>query len=97
MLRELHASASKSVEFAVQAVRDNDQQAAESLLVMKDTLLDFSEQLLQRKVTRLTADDPDYLNLVRLEMSFVDQMRRIYSLAKRIARVVLPPVLAQHD
>jgi hypothetical protein len=27
-------------------------------------------------------------------MSFVDQMRRIYSLAKRIARVVLPPVLA---
>jgi hypothetical protein len=40
---------------------------------------------------------PDYLNLVRLEMSFVDQMRRIYSLAKRIARVVLPPVLAQRD
>ena len=64
---------------------------------MKDTLLDFSEQLLQRKATRLTADDPDYLNLVRLEMSFVDQMRRIYSLAKRIARVVLPPVLAQRD
>ena len=40
------------------------------------------------------ADDPDYLNLIRLEMSFVDQMRRIYSLAKRIAKVVLPPVLA---
>jgi hypothetical protein len=44
-----------------------------------------------------TADDPDYLKLIRIEMSFVDQMRRIHTLAKRIARVVLPPVLAQHD
>jgi hypothetical protein len=65
--------------------------------MMKDTLREQSEQLLQRKATRLTADDPDYINLVRLEMSFVDQMRRIYTLAKRIAKVVLPPVLAQRD
>ena len=97
MLRELHSAVVKSVEFAVQAVRDNDQQAAESVLVMKDTLLDSSERLLQRKATRLTGDDPDYLKLVRLEMSFVDQMRRIYSLAKRIAKITLPPVLAQRD
>jgi phosphate:Na+ symporter len=97
MLRELHTSVVNSVEFAVQAIRDNDQQAAESVLMMKDTLWEQSEQLLARKATRLTADDPDYLNLVRLEMSFVDQMRRIYSLAKRIAKVVLPPVLAQRD
>jgi len=35
------------------------------------------------------------LALVQLEMSFVDQMLRIYALTKRIATVVLPPVLAQ--
>jgi hypothetical protein len=52
---------------------------------------------LARKASRLTADDPGYLELVRLEMSFVDQMRRIYTLAKRIAKVALPPVLAQRD
>ncbi len=39
----------------------------------------------------------DYIELVRMEMSYVDQMRRIYTLAKRIAKVVLPPVLAQRD
>jgi hypothetical protein len=44
--------------------------------------------LLERKATRLVADDPDYLDLVRMQMSFVDQMRRIYTLAKRIAKVV---------
>jgi phosphate:Na+ symporter len=97
MLRALHASVTRSVELAVQAIRDNDQRAAESVLMMKDTLREQSEQLLERKATRLTAGDPDYLNLVRLEMSFVDQMRRIYTLAKRIAKVTLPPVLAQRD
>jgi phosphate:Na+ symporter len=97
MLRELHVSVIKAVELAVQAIRDNDQRAAESVLLMKDILREQSERLLERKATRLTADDPDYLNLVRLEMSFVDQMRRIYTLAKRIAKVVLPPVIAQHE
>ena len=97
LLQELHISVVKSVELAVQAIRDNDQQAAESVLRMKDTLREQSDQLLERKAMRLTADDPDYLNLVRLEMSYVDQMRRIYTLAKRIAKVVLPPVLAQRD
>ena len=38
MLRELHTSVVKTVGFAVQAIRDNDQQAAKSVLMMKDTL-----------------------------------------------------------
>jgi phosphate:Na+ symporter len=97
MLQELYTTVLKSVELTVQAVRDNDQRAAESVLMMKDTIRDISEQLLERKAVRLTSDDPDYLKLVRLQMSFIDQMRRIYTLAKRIAKVALPPVLAQRD
>ena len=97
MFQELYTSVTKSVELAVQAVRDNDQQAAASVLMMKDTLREQSDQLLERKAMRLVADDPDYLALVRLEMSFVDQIRRIYTLAKRIAKVTLPPVIAQRD
>jgi hypothetical protein len=30
-------------------------------------------------------------------MAFIDQMRRIYTLAKRIAKVALPPALAERD
>jgi phosphate:Na+ symporter len=97
LLLEFYTTVSKSVEMAVQAVRDNDQRAAESVLMMKDGVRELSERLLTRKAQRLTADDQDYLELVRMEMSFVDQMRRIYTLAKRIAKVVLPPVLAQRD
>ena len=97
MLVDFYTSVVKSVELAVQAVRDNDQRAAESVLMMKDDIRKHAELLLARKAVRLTVDDPDYLALVRLEMSFVDQMRRIYTLTKRIAKVVLPPVLAQRD
>jgi phosphate:Na+ symporter len=97
MLVDFHTTVVKSVELAVRAIRDNDQRAAESVLMMKDAIREHSERLLARKAERLTVDDPDYLELVRIEMSFVDQMRRIYTLTKRIAKVVLPPVLAQRD
>jgi len=97
MLMTCYTTVTRSVELAVQAVRDNDQKAAGAVLMMKNTIREQSEQVLERKATRLVAQDPDYLDLVRLQMSFVDQMRRIYTLAKRIARVALPPALAERD
>ena len=97
MLAEFHATVTQSVELAVRAIRDHDQQAAEAVLLMKDDIRIQSERLLMRKAERLTADDPEYLALVRVEMSFVDQMRRIYTLAKRIAKVELPPTIALRD
>ena len=95
MMMEVYDTVLKSVELTVQAIRDNDQHAAESVLLLKNIIRDNSESLLTRKANRLATDDQDYLKLVQLQMSFVDQMRRIYSLTKRIAKVVLPPVLAQ--
>jgi phosphate:Na+ symporter len=65
------------------------------VLLLKNIIRDNSESLLARKANRLATDDQDYLKLVQLQMSFVDQMRRIYTLTKRIAKVVLPPVLAR--
>lgn len=95
MLGEIYLSVVAAVEHAVKAIQDNDQQAAESALMMKSTIRDQTESFLGWKAARLSADDPNYLELVRLQMSFVDQMRRIYTLAKRIAKVALPPALAQ--
>ena len=95
ILTELYDSTVKSVELAVKAVRDNDQNAAESVLMMKNVFREQSERLLGRKAARLSASDPDYLALVRLQMGLVDQMRRIYTLSKRIAKVTLPSVIAQ--
>ena len=94
LMMEVYDTVLKSVELTVQAIRDNDQHAAESVLLLKNIIRDNSESLLTRKANRLATDDQDYLKLVQLQMSFVDQLRRIYTLTKRIAKVVLPPVLA---
>jgi phosphate:Na+ symporter len=94
-LAEIYLSVVAALEHAVKAIQDNDQQAAESALMMKSTIREQTESFLGWKAARLSADDPDYLKLVRLQMSFVDQMRRIYTLTKRIAKVALPPALAQ--
>ena len=56
-----------------------------------------SELILSRKAEYLATDDANDITLIRLEMSFVEKMRHIYSLSRRIAKAVLPPVLAQRD
>ena len=65
--------------------------------MLKDKVREQTDRLLARKAERLTAQDPDYIEMVRLQMAFVDQLRRIYTLSKRIAKVALPQVLAQKD
>ncbi len=95
MLAELYELTLESVRLAVQAIRNNDQNAAESVIMLKDAFREQSDRLLGRKAERLSAEDPEYLELVRLQMGLVDQMRRAYTLTKRVAKVTLPQAIAQ--
>ena len=97
MLEELYVTIYRSVELTVQALRDNDQRAAESVLMLRTSVREQSDRLLSRKAERLTTDDPEYVTLVRMQMALVDHMRRIYTLAKRITKDVLPPALARSE
>lgn len=97
LLAELYVTVLEATELMVRAIRDNDQRAAGSVLQLKDAIRENADRLLARKAERLTADDEDYLKLARLQMAFVDQMRRIYTLTKRVSKIFLPPVLAQRD
>ena len=97
LLSDLYDTVVEAVEYAVQAIGSNDQHAAESVVMLKDNLRDQADRVPTRKAEQLATVDSDYLDLGRLEMAFVDQMRRIFTLAKRIAKIVLPPVLAQRD
>jgi phosphate:Na+ symporter len=96
MMKEMYDKVLESVELTVTSIRNKDQNAAQAVISMKDQIRDHSEQLLSRKVNRLISEDPAYIELVRLEMSFVDQMRRIYTLTKRIAKIGLPSAIAEN-
>ncbi|MCU7836103.1 MAG: Na/Pi cotransporter family protein [gamma proteobacterium symbiont of Taylorina sp.] len=97
MMVEVYSSVLKSVEQTVQAIKEKDELAAESVLMLKEPIRQQSELILSRKADRLANNESDYLALIRLEMSFVENMRHIYSLSRRIAKVVLPSVLAQRE
>lgn len=97
MMIDVYSSVLASVEQTVQAVKEKDELAAESVLMLKDPIRQQSELIIARKAERLEDDDTAYLALIRLEMSFVENMRHIYSLSRRIAKAVLPSVLAQGE
>jgi phosphate:Na+ symporter len=97
MMIDVYSSVLASVEYTVQAVKEKDQVAAESVLMLKDPIRKQSELILDRKAERLANDEIAYVTLIRVQMSFVENMRHIYSLSRRISKTVLPSVLAQRE
>lgn len=87
----LHHEVLQSIEFAIKSIRDNDQQAATEVFNKKDKISQLSEDLLARKSKTIGRGGAIELETARIEISLVDKFLRAYSLAKRIAVVVLPP------
>jgi phosphate:Na+ symporter len=83
------------VSHTVLAIRDNDQTAAEEVMKMNNEIKRRSDEMLARRSERLGRKESKYLAAARLDMSLIDKMLRIYSLAKRIAREILPKELAR--
>jgi phosphate:Na+ symporter len=80
----------RGVELAVKSVGHNDQRAAQDVLLQKDDVRDLADRLFDRHANRLHTDDPKYLQKVRLLMTFIEQLRHMYSLTKRMAKTQLP-------
>jgi Na+/phosphate symporter len=92
MLRGIYDAVVRTVSHAVQAIRGNDQVAAEEVMRMSHEIKRLSDEMLARRSERLGRKESKYLAAARIDMSLLDKMHRIYSLSKRIAREVLPQV-----
>ena len=97
LLREFYDTVGRALELAVRAVRDEDQTAAQDVLALKSEVHSMVDKVLERKAVRIGEEGEGYLAVVRLEMGLIDKLRRIYTLAKRIAKVALPEELARKD
>ena len=69
--------------------------AAQDVLLLKDDVRELADRFFDRHAKRLRADDPKYLQKVRLLMTFIEQLRHTYTLAKRIAKTQLPIEVAR--
>ena len=90
MLKGLHETVSHALASAVQAVRDEDQQAAQDVVALKDEIDRRINEALAHQAGKLAEDDPKRLTVFRMEMDITDALKRIYTLSKRMARTVLP-------
>jgi len=97
MVRGLFETVRRSVELVVKAVGQSDQRAAQEVLLLKDEIRDFADRLFERHAERLHSDDPKYLQRVRLMMTFIEQLRHMYTLTKRIAKTQLPIEVARQE
>jgi len=95
MVEGLWESVRRAIALAVEAVGKDDQRAAQDVLLLKDTIRDLADRLFERHAQRLRADDPKYLRRVQMLMTFIEQLRHMYTLAKRIAKTHLPVEVAR--
>jgi phosphate:Na+ symporter len=92
---ELYKAVYRSVDLAVKSIRDDDQQAAAQVIHKKEGIRNLAEGLLAQESQCLGCEEKDTLELARIEISFIDKMRRIHRLARRIAKIASPPELLQ--
>ena len=97
MVQGLFEAVRRSIELVVKAVGENDQRAAQEVLLLKDDIRDFADRLFERHAMRLHSEDPKYLQRVRLMMTFIEQLRHMYTLTKRIAKTQLPLEVAREE
>jgi phosphate:Na+ symporter len=90
---ELFSSVRKAVELAIRAVRDEDEVAAQEVVALKP-IVDLKANEALSHQAKMLADERDRLEVFRFEMEAIDRMKRIYTLARRIAKLALPEAIA---
>ncbi len=98
LIGQIHRVLCGALEDAQRVIRDRDPDAAQSVIRRKSDLYRLEQALLDHQEHRFQEEPGDRLNVFRIEMSFLDKQRQIYSLIKRIARTVVPrPAPHSHD
>jgi len=96
LLRELGQKVVLAVREVIRAIRENDETAAAEVIALKDEIRRFADTALQRQSERIGVREPMHLKLVQLEMEILEHLRRIYTLAKRIAKDFVPEEVASN-
>jgi len=78
----------------VVAIKNNDESAAADVIALKEQIQHIVDDILKNQASRISVQTSKHLLLVRLELEMVDQLRRIYTLTKRIAKEFIPDELA---
>ena len=94
MLGVLSEAAATALGHAIEAVTRADERLAQDVIAMKASQRQLVDQIYQHQAQQLEQAGADEIAGVRMEMEILERLRRLYSLARRIAKEVLPPEVA---
>jgi len=89
VLTGFHKVVLSAVKSAVQAVSQNDQEIAGTVIAMKQEIEVLVNSAAIHQVQRLVADEPNRIQAYTIEMDIIEKQKRIYYFAKRMAKTVL--------
>ncbi len=87
---ELGDKLSAAIKLTIRAVRDVDQRAAAEVLTMKADINHLITQALDLQSRALAGVGPDQIEIMRMEMTVLENLKRIHTYLKRIAREYVP-------
>jgi phosphate:Na+ symporter len=88
-IRALHAKVCWSVEQALKAVDQDDLVVAQEVIDAKSEINRLSIAIDEHLAQRLTANEPNRMQVFRIESDIIENLRRIYYFAKRIAKAIV--------
>ncbi|MEN8166664.1 MAG: PhoU domain-containing protein [Pseudomonadota bacterium] len=87
--RELGDKVEATLETTIRAVRDADQSAAADVLTIMADIDPLIAEALEPKSKVLAETGPEQIEIIRMEMTVLENLKRIHTCLKRIAREIV--------
>lgn len=88
VMRDFFVRVESLVKRSLDALADNDVEGARAVIAEKDEINELARSAERHLTARLVADAPNRLEAFRLETDVVENLKRVYYFAKRIAKIV---------
>jgi phosphate:Na+ symporter len=88
VLNGFHEVVMRSVDAAIEAVSENDLDAAKSVTNMKKEISGIANSAAIHEAQRLVVNEPNRIEAYTIEIDIAEKLQRIYFFARRMARTV---------
>jgi phosphate:Na+ symporter len=90
VLTDFHDAIKRAYRAAIQAVSQNNREAATIVIDMKNEITELANSAAAHQATRLVAEEPNRIPAYTIEMDIIEKLKRIYYFTKRMAKTVMP-------
>ena len=88
VLKDFHKAIHRGLQLAIQAVSQSNEEAATSVIKMKEKIDNLSSTASAHQAIRLVAEEPNRIPAYTIEMDIIEKQKRIYHFSRRMANTV---------